>query len=67
MIERVVDGDVDSARPDCDDQLDFMVEVRRLGRIRKVVPSSTTVSAGFMKKNGGSRLGSRPISRACAA
>ena len=59
MIERVVDGDVGSALPDCDDQLDFMVEVRRLGRIRNGRPVVQTVSAGFMKKNGGSRSGSR--------
>ena len=30
-------------------------------------PDVTRLSAGFMKKNGASRSGSCPISRACAA
>ena len=32
-----------------------------------VLPLVTTASAGLQKKNGGSRLGSPPISRACSA
>jgi hypothetical protein len=31
------------------------------------LPLGTTASAGFMKKNGGSRSGSWPISIACSA
>lgn len=58
--------DVAASLADRDDELDFVMELLGAGRIRDR-RFGTTASAGLVKKNGGSRVGSFPISRACAA
>ena len=68
VVERFLDRDVRAALADRDDHLDLVVQVFGHLRIRESSRRSCTIaSAGFMKKNGGSRSGSWPISRACSA
>ena len=70
-VERLVDRDAAATAFQRGHQFDFVVVVLRQRRIgwSATVPGATfwIASVGFWKKNGGSRVGSDPISRAWAA
>ena len=71
MLQCVGDGNVAPTTLECCDQLDFVVVVLGewwIGMIDGLAGWNQLDRIGrFLKKNGGSRVGSEPISRACAA